>query len=386
MEHLERTLDDLITDYCTGNISNKDLITLHSWMEKSEFNRKQVNDQLKLYRDYRAYESYDMISMDNAWDKIITRVSEIKRRRKIIFYRIAASIAILLIGSYYIIDSNLKGTDEFVSEIIAPGAPKATLILADGSEINLEEIGDSTIQLAEGANIQKNKEVISYQDSKVEKEIFNTIKIPRGGEYTLVLSDGTKVWLNSDSELSYPVKFIGDTRTVSLKGEAYLEVAENKSKPFVVKTPGTEIEVLGTAFNVKAYPDELGEETTLVRGCILCYKPGHKENAVQLMPGSQAITSDESSQVAVKSVDADLYTSWKDGLFVFRKLPLEEIMKTLGRWYNTKTRFEDPSLKDLHFTGDLERYETINTHLDMIKLTTNVDFEISNNEIYVRKK
>lgn len=390
MEDVNKNINDLLADFCSGKINDRDLMVLHSWMEESDANRKQANQYLKLYRNYRAYEAMDKIDNDKALGQILNRVKEIKRRRRMVFIRSAAAVAVLLLGSVFVFNYLSKEGEVIepapMAQVIEPGEAKATLILGNGSHIYLEEIGDSTVLNESGANIEKNNEVLDYQNSEIEEEVFNTIQIPRGGEYVLVLSDGTKVWLNSDSELTYPVKFLGDKRKVSLKGEGYMKVAKNTAVPFIVEANGTEIEVLGTEFNIKAYADDEQVETTLVEGSVACYKTLDKENAVILQPGSQALSSIESEKIVVKQVDTHIYTSWKDGLFIFDNQTLPELFKTLGRWYDVEVEFENSMMRSLHFSGDLERYENINTHLEMIEMTTDVKFEIIDNTVYVRSR
>lgn len=390
MEKSIKNINNILLDYCTGEITDKDLLVLHAWMEECELNRREANQYLKLYRHSRAYEAFDIIEPDKALTKIMSRVKEIKRRRRFVFIRSAAAVAVLLLGSVFIFNWLSNETVDVnsipVAQVIEPGEAKATLILGNGSKINLEEIGDSTLLFESGANISKNKEVLDYQNTEIEEEVFNTIRIPRGGEYTLVLSDGTKVILNSDSELSYPVKFLGDTRKVTLIGEGYMVVAKNAEKPFIVDANGIEVEVLGTEFNIKAYADDAEVETTLVEGKVSCYKANEKDFAVTLMPGTQAVASNNNKEIVVKTVDTHLYTSWKDGSFIFENQTLPVLFKTLGRWYDVDVEFENSTLRSLHFTGDLERYESINTHLEMIEMTTDVKFEIIDKTVYVKNK
>ena len=165
-----------------------------------------------------------------------------------------------------------------------------------------------------------------------------------------------------------------------MKGEAYLEVAKNEKRPFIIEVEGTQIEVLGTSFNVKAY-DNI--ETTLVEGKVRIRTDSLTEAI--LNPGDQGVVTKESDEIMVKQVDTRLYTSWVKGLFIFRSMTLEEIMKTFGRWYNVTVTFENNELKQRRFTGNLQRNEEINPHLDVISLTTDVEFEISGDKILVKK-
>ncbi len=389
MNSNNENIPDLLSDFCTGKISDKNLVILNTWMERSGENKKQVRDFLKIYRSYRAYEAFDEIQADHAFAQILFRVGKIKRKRTIHLVRSIAAIAILLIGSafvfYWFNKTDVKNLEPEIAEVIEPGSGKATLILGDGSFIGLEGMGDSIIQGLEGTVILKKEANLDYQNTSVNEEVLNTIRIPRGGEYSLTLSDGTKVWLNSESELTYPVKFLKGQRVVTLKGEAYFKVTEDIEHPFVVNSPKISLEVLGTSFNIKSYNNDNKVEATLIEGNVRLVNLVNKEEVV-LSPGEQGVLTSTSTLFEVKQVDTWLYTSWKDGMFVFKNLALENIMKTLSRWYDVEVRFENPNLKNLHFSGDLERYEIINTHLDMISMTTNVEFKIIGNVVYVNDK
>ena len=217
---------------------------------------------------------------------------------------------------------------------------------------------------------EKDGVMILPGDSLADKAVAvekSWIVVPRGGEYQLILPDGTKVWLNSDSKLEFPNTFVGDERRVKLAGEAYFEVAKNKAKPFRVEVDRVEVVVLGTSFNIHAYDEAV--KTTLVEGAVKLNVAG---KAYSLSPGFEANVD----QGGVKIVKSDVYEqiAWKDGRFVFREKRLEEVMSILSRWYDFEIFYQNAAVKDLHFTGNIPRHTTINEVLKFLERTHLVHF------------
>lgn len=387
MRETGENIDELLSAYCRGTISDDDLRVLKDWMEESSQHREEVSRYLRLSRQMEAFRLLEDIDTENALHTIMERVRKMKRRRRILYFQRAAAVAVLLLGLVFIVDwfANDRQTDDSLlsAPAIAPGRAQAMLVFEDGSQVNLEGIADSAIVRSNGTTIQKSRETIDYSEVSADKEVFNTIYIPRGGEYTLVLSDGTKVWLNADSKLTFPVQFVGKQRKITLVGEAYFEVAKDAEHPFIVEAKGSQVEVLGTSFNLRAYFDEKRVETTLVEGSVQLRSA--RDETVLLDPGQQGILGGDNS-LEVKTVDTRLYTSWKNGMFTFKSLALEEIMKTFARWYDVEVEYEDAALKQLHFTGNMRRYQQINPHLALIALTTKVDFDIEGSKIIVKNK
>jgi ferric-dicitrate binding protein FerR (iron transport regulator) len=225
--------------------------------------------------------------------------------------------------------------------------------------------------------------------SLAEETRYNTVITPRGGEYQLVLSDGTKVWLNAASSIRYPVCFNGKERRVAVVGEAYLEVAKDADHPFVVTTRQSNITVLGTSFNVKAYPDEPVDKTSLVEGLVMVgasstpspdsarssVRPGSAAGPgdVLLRPGAQVVVDCRRS-ITLGAANLEEALAWKNGLFVFQSECLESISRKLSRWYNVDIVFNDNTLKNIRFTGRLRRYDDMTVLLNMISSTSRVTF------------
>ena len=196
------------------------------------------------------------------------------------------------------------------------------------------------------------------------------------------MSDGSIVYLNSESELRYPVKFVGEDRRVYLSGEAYFDVSKDKEHPFSVDVNGSVVKVLGTSFNVRAYADENEILTTLVQGSVR-FSAG-KESVV-LKPGEQAVLN-KSGRVVIKEVDTYLYTAWKNGVFAFEKQRLEEIMNVVARWYDVNIFWENASQKEVTFTGKMKRYDDFSKVVEMLEMTGNTEFVVKENNIFIREK
>ncbi|MFH6603661.1 FecR family protein [Maribacter algicola] len=311
------------------------------------------------------------------------------RVMKFSFLKYAAAILIgALTFGYFYFTENEKISNPVVSspvidnETIKPGSDKATLTLEDGSIIDLD--GGKTYQTK---NISGNGRELIYADQESSKDIkYNYLTIPRGGEYFLKLADGTGVWLNSETQLKYPVSFVPDSpREVELVyGEAYFDVSpstEHNGTKFIVTNRSQKIEVLGTEFNIKAYSDEKNIYSTLVEGSVAVINgPSRKE----LIPGQQSILDVEKNVVAVNTVDVASEVSWKDGVFIFREKPLKDIMKVISRWYDADVVFENKDLETLKFRGVIGKHQEVEHILSIMKSTTIKEYEIRDKTIVLR--
>lgn len=377
---------ELISKYCQRNISEAEFIELEKWLNQNTENRQVLSEYLVFFKKVRMVGFYDNLHQKEAWNIVRGRLKRRKKQPLRAWFRYAAIllVPIVLYVSYLIIQGEDKTTFVTDVQVIEPGSSKAILYTSQGQEISLEE----SIELKEtdGTVIQNQANVIKYiqPETKPEELVYNTLHIPRKGEFQLELSDGTKVWLNSDTKLIYPTQFANDIRELELNGEAYFEVAEDQERPFVLSFKGFSVQVLGTAFNVKAYEDECQAQTTLVEGSIKV-ENGENETKI-LIPGQQAVIFENNLGIEVKQVETQLYTSWKDGMFRFRSMTLREIMKVFSRWYDVEVQFEEEELGMLHFSGNLMRYKEINPHLKLIALTTHVKFEANGKKITVKRE
>lgn len=317
-------------------------------------------------------------------------IYEQKSRRMTLRWSIAASI-ILLVGLF--VGRTINGVrdmheeQELAKNVMQPGTLKAVLMMADGKEVVLEQGQNLNILLNERVRVATSNRGIVYEEhgKGVVTEEYNKLTTPIGGEYSLVLSDGTKVFLNADSELKYPVEFSDGKRIVDLKGEAYFEVHKDSLRPFVVRVNGAEVTVLGTSFNVSTYGDDGQIYTTLVNGAVRVSSVKNGQAEV-LKPGMQSVMDVQSGQLTVREVDVEPYVAWREGRFVFRAMTLDLIMRQLQRWYDFEVFYQNPELKDYEFRGVIKRDMDLDKVLSVIKVTTNVDFEVKGKVITIIKR
>ncbi len=313
------------------------------------------------------------------------KLKNYRRRRRIRRYSVAAGILLVLGLGWGWFHQNSPGDPLLLTQTIQPGGKKAVLTLADGS---VWHIGDSAMLIPTAQNhIRIDSSGMLLQAGKEGKtentEPSHLLSIPRGGEFTMTLADGTRVWLNSESELHFPLQFGGEQRIVQLTGEAYFEVAKDEHRPFFVQTGDVRIRVLGTSFNVTSYPEHEKIETTLEQGRI---QITNGKELVDVVPGKQVVYDKKNSQFKMRSVDTKLYTSWKDGYYKFEQMTLEEIMETLSLWYDLNVFYVNAEVKSLEFTGRLRRYDRVEGLLRKFEQMNLVEFELNGRNVMIRKK
>lgn len=334
------------------------------------------------------------INKEQDWQALVSKI-KLPKKRSYWKYSVAAAavlIAFVSLGIWFDDDSSLTNTSTVVEveNPIVPGVYKATLTLDDGTQVILEEG-----TLFNSNNIHSNGSEIAYDDipvnsSKSSEVKYNVISIPRKGQFSLKLSDGTQVWLNSETEIKYPVQFIaGQTRKVELVyGEAYFDVSPSTAHEgtgFKVLSGDQEVSVLGTEFNIKAYHEDAYILTTLVEGSVAL---GVKNKVVTkqiLKPSQQSIFNKLNSNITINQVDPKYEVSWKDGNFTFYKKPLKEIMLVMERWYDVKIEFENKKIEDIQFTGRINKTQNLEEILYQIKTTTYLNaYEIKEKEIILK--
>lgn len=383
----------LIDSYYQNTISDEGIRQLENWLAEKETNADEFANYLALLKESGAISSLAYLKTEEAWTRIISASSEkakpTKTRRLHLWLPYAAAVVVMCVIGYlmvYQVENDYNFDDNYnFAEISTIGSKKAVLILNNGNAMHLDGNIDSLIAEVDGTLIKNdasNSLTYNKSNSQQSKLIYNQINIPRGGEYSLILADGTKVWLNSESTLKYPVQFVGKIRKVKLTGEGYFEVANNKAKPFVIESHGTEVKVLGTKFNVSAYNDDGDITTTLVEGSVQLSSLGNSE---LLEPGYQAVVKRGSNQFQVLKVNTDLYTSWISGVFQFKDQSLEEICHQLSRWYNVEFFFTENKYRNLRFAGAAKKDRSLDFTLKMIEKMADVKFAIKDNKIIVGK-
>jgi hypothetical protein len=291
------------------------------------------------------------------------------------------------LGTYLLLNSDTKQQREVAiqkqpTKDIAPGSNKAILRLADGTEILLDSAHDGTLAQQGVVKIIKlNNGQLAYnpQKGKSEEILYNTITTPKGGQYQLVLADGTKVWLNAASSLRFPAAFAGKERIVELNGEGYFEVAKNASMPFHVRVHDMDVQVLGTHFNINAYTDETAMRTTLLEGSV---QVSQGEQTQLLTPGQQAAASQNGQIQLADGVDVEEVMAWKNGMFQFQGADLETILRQAARWYDIDVEYKQ-RISD-RFSGQISKNVNLSQLLKILELTGKVHFEIEGRKIIVK--
>lgn len=381
----------LVAKYLTNSLSAEEKQELENWKNASGHNRQLFESMCRkenLYNYSRQTKKYDK---NDGWEQVQKRIRAARRRNIYTILCQYAAIFLLPLMAGVLTFHLTRPTDQpEVKTIVAhkvsitPGDSKAVLTLGDGTVVDLD--AQSSHELKEsGMQIQVNQAELAYnkQETETIKEapVYNQIDIPRGGEYKLRLSDGSLVHLNAMSSLRYPVHFSGETREVELTGEAFFEVSKDAAKPFIVKTAGIDVRVLGTTFNVSAYPDNPYTQTTLVSGSVQMQT---KEGAsIVLKPSQQAELDNKSHEMVVRQVDASLYTSWVQGKIYFKDERLETIMTTLARWYDVTIVYANEQVKNMRFGCNLNRYEEITPFLKLLEATGKVKTKVENHTITI---
>ena len=331
--------------------------------------------------DKARYDVYFSRIMKDAYEKKLLRLSESglsdknNKRRLTGWTRIAAAASVIILvafGSLWTIKNYLSDNGKSVASSampvtdLEPGSNRAILTLGDGTTIMLDSAGNGLLAEQSGTQVVKVEDGrLAYTSEGKRKAdvIYNTVTTPRAGQYVLILPDGSKVWLNSESSIKFPVSFIGSFRVVEITGEAFFEVAENYEMPFRVKTAGITVEVLGTSFNLRAYADEGSVNTTLVEGSVQIASPVYQTT---IAPGQMA-TADLNGQILVESdVDIEEIIAWKEGLFIFNSATLEQIMNQVSRWYDVNIVYEG-QITSRTFSGMVNRYSNVSQLLKIME-------------------
>lgn len=396
---------ELIIKHLKGNLNHQEQELLNKWLSEDERNisfLEGLREDEAFRNDSQFFSSLDV---NSAWQKVSkhTRLKqETKFWEKAIQWRqVAIIIFFLTAGLLFYTKFNKEKEPEITLKVksnskddVLPGGDKAMLELADGSVVILEKVNNGNLQDQNGTKIIKQDGRLVYnaaQGNPSDKISYNKISTPKGGQYHIILPDGSKVWLNAESALRFPTMFTGNERQVELTGEAYFEVAKlevpfssaetGKMKPFKVQTNDVNIEVLGTHFNVMAYSNEKSVNTTLLEGSV---RVSHLKtnNSQMLKPGQQARINES---IKIVNVDTEEAIAWKNGFFHFNGADIQTVMGQIERWYNVEVDYEG-EITSKHFTGIISREINASKVLDMLELTGGVKFEIKGKRISVKSR
>ncbi|SCD21266.1 FecR protein [Proteiniphilum saccharofermentans] len=356
------------------------------WLNEDTENRK-------LYLSLKeGRQNEELFDKDKVFNTISSKLSLNTGKRKPLYQKkwfkyAVSSVAVIALSiivlNYFTFQENTT-PERIDKNIFDPGSKKAYLLSMQGEKIDLSESFE--VKKEDGTIISNNSEgVISFQKTAPVKKTIEhqTIYVPKSGEYELILSDGSKVFLNSESQLTFPSYFEGDTRNVELTGEAYFEVKKDE-KPFIIQTPDLMIEVLGTSFNINAYQTNPYVNATLVEGSIRIHLSENQETFL-LQPEHNFRLDKLSDEISVQQVNTDVYTSWVKGEFVFRNQPLSEIFVQLERWYDFRIVYESPDIGKMRFTGSVEKARPLNYLLDQIQAVTDIGYRPEGDKIILYK-
>ena len=366
----------------------------------AEKEEKELQDWIGDNRERKDY-SNKVYSYFESGSKIKTKdINVEKAKRKVAFsvfvrpkiqnaFKVAAIFIGIVATAFFLQQTNKNNPTAESTVQIEPGKAKANIILSDGSrhyldEENLQELKEKgTVILSSGNQLNYKTESLSDELNLTRlKSRYNTINIPRGGEFFVQLSDGTKVWLNSETTLTYPLQFGNKERKVELIGEACFEVKHDPERPFKVELAGQVIEVLGTTFNVNAYADESKTSTTLLEGSVKIYLDGGQED-VLLKPGTQCELNKTDQSYLVSEVDVRKVIAWRDGNYLFDNATVEEMMVTLSRWYDFTFNFENQNARQVRFNGKLKRTDKFEDILTIIEKTYEVKFKVKERNVII---
>ena len=370
-----------------GKLSESEERQLSGWRKVSDENERAF--QRMISEDFYTIgmEKLEMYDSRVAYGRFLQKKYQQRRKRRFLINmaRVAAVALPFVIALVLYVGLN-REEEQMVRPSLAsnilPGTSKAVLTLANGQMIPLgKEATDSTI-ITDGTQISASGSGVTYA-SGVESEsvVYNKLEIPRGGEFCLTLSDGTRVWLNSETSIQYPVAFGAKERRVFVQGEAYFEVAKDEGKPFHVLAKGVDIKVLGTSFNVMSYDDEFASSVTLLSGKVETTS-GH--DTVRLSPGEQvSITSD--NRMTVQKTDINVVVSWMDGKFGFSNERLDVIMRKICRWYDVEVLYAVPGIRERRFTGAPASNMPLKELLEALSTTTNLQFSLQDGVITIKQ-
>lgn len=369
---------ELLEKYKSGLCSPEELALLHRWIHHIHLDQPSSLSEEELNRAKVDFEK-----------QFATQTTVV---RSLVNWKTIAAVAsvILLFGvGFYFISGPVAPDSESSAVVfendVLPGGDVAILTMEDGKKVNLDSISEGSVISQTGSKITKNEEgalVYTADPQSALSIAYHTVETPSKGQYRIVLPDGTKVWVNSESSLKFPTRFAGAAREVELDGEAYFEVAKDSSRPFFVQSKSQKVEVLGTHFNIKSYRDEPYEKTTLLEGAV---KVSYANLSISriLKPGDQATVSD--GRCAVRAVDVEQAIDWKNGDFIFREESLVQIMKRVSRWYGVDVAYERGVDLSQTFSGQVSRSKNLSEVIACLESTDDLRFVTKNNKIWITK-
>ena len=383
-----KDIHELILSYLREDISEEEMSRLRVWLDENERHQRlleELRDKDVLQREIGEYVSFDT---SRRWGQLKEAMEEPVRKGRSLLkvWGAVAAVVVAFVGGllyWQMTGSPQPEVKQVAIARIEQGGMRAGLMTATWPEVVLPGLKDTWREITgpETGTITRDGSLKYSLSALSSMSEWHTLRIPKGGEYKIVLDDGTEIWLNSASELKYPAHFVGNERRVQLTGEAYFQVARNEAAPFIVETRDMDVKVLGTSFNVSVYEDEESCHATLVEGRVEVNDKVNGEKVV-LTPGKQALL--RGGEMTVREVNTKLYTLWRLDRFTFASEDMEGVIRKLSRWYNVDFFFANSSMKQKRFTGSLPKYADISQVLKMIEMTTDIKFEIKEHTIMIQ--
>jgi transmembrane sensor len=375
----------LLTKYRLGEATNQEIKFLEAYYNLFELTEDLITEENEA--DYLPLKNTMKANIDQKIAQYEKKPLTMPSKRGWTKYAVAASILLFIgFGTYFFTRSNHKADNVLANNYsnIKPGGNMATLTLGSGQTITLDDTTNGQIAQQAGVLISKtaNGEIVYKAAESAGDVLQNTIATPKGGQYKIILPDGTNVWLNAASSLTYPTAFKGTERLVTLKGEGYFEVTKNKEMPFRVHSAGQTVEVLGTHFNINAYTDEAVVKTTLLEGSV---KVSVQANSAMIVPGQQAqFAAGGAGIIRIQKVDPEKEVAWKNGVFSFADEDLHTVMREVSRWYDINVVYEG-KIPDEKFFGEIARSSNLADVFKILELN-NVKFAVDGKTVTVSYK
>jgi transmembrane sensor len=381
----------LIAGYLQSTLSEQQKEKLFNWIAESESNRRafsEILDEQNLERYLSEFATYNATTALAKFKSERVVVKSMTRFKPGLRISAAASLLLVLSFGFWLHRQQKHVMQLAVSKNksdVAPGGNRATLTLANGTEIGLDSASNGEIAQQGGVTVTKTKSgqviynLADLASSAPAAEGYNTIATPRGGQYQVILPDGSHVWLNAASSIRFPTVFRNNERKVEINGEAYFEVAKDKTKPFRVLSGEQTVEVLGTHFNVMAYDDEKAIITTLLEGSVAV---SNQKGRVIIKPNQNVTMQRNGSTLTVNETDVEAAVMWKNGYFHFDDEPIEGIMRKISRWYNVEIVYKG-NIAGKTFGGNISRFKNVSELLDVLQTTGSIHFQIKERRIIV---
>lgn len=380
------SIKNLILAYLKDEISPEDRLILQHWLEENERHRlllEELKNDEKLQEKLETFASVDIREGRKEMEIRIADHVRSNRLRRWCWWSGVAAVVLLLLG-VGLHQYRLSSLEQQESEIVQAreGISGSILFSDQGETFLLDGLKDTVLNFDKGSDVLiKDKGKLTYTSSDTSTRIvWYTLKIPRGGEYNITLADGSRIWLNSVSELRFPSRFQDDSREVYLNGEAYFEVSRDTTRPFCVNSRRLSVEVLGTSFNMSVYDDDENMHVTLEKGSVrVC--PNGRGNGIILAPDEQLFVKGE--QLIHRKVKASVYSAWRKDRFVFENENLDEVMRKLARWYDISYVFKNDKKREKRFTGTLLKYGETAELLKLIEMTADVKLYMKDSVIFI---